>query len=113
MPMAKKVAWLKVGGEHIVQDLQEAGEKLGRAGTEIILDFSSVRRIDPAALRGLEKLAVIAEEKAVRIELQGVNVTVYKVLKLARLASRFSFANREAQSQANKEESCHAESSTR
>ena len=91
VPMAKKVAWFKVGGEHIVQDLQNAGEKLGPAGTEVILDFSSVSRIDPGALRGLEKLAVVAGEKAVMVELQGVNVSVYKVLKLARLSPRFSF----------------------
>lgn len=111
--MAKKVAWFKVGGEHIVQDLQDAGEKLGRAGIEMILDFSSVRRVDPAVLRELERLAVIAGEKAVKVELQGVNVSVYKVLKLARLAPRFTFANLGEQSPAIQEESCHAEPSAR
>jgi len=111
--MAKKAAFFKVDGEHIVQDLQAAGEKLLRAGTEVVLDFSSVRRVDPGALRGLEKLAVIAGEKAVKVELQDVNVSVYKVLKLARLAPRFTFANLGEQSPAIQEESCHAEPSAR
>lgn len=110
--MATKTAWLKVDGEHIAQDLQEASEKLGRAGDEMVLDFSSVRRIDPSGLRAMEKLAVLADEKAVKVEIQGVNVSVYKVLKLARLAPRFTFATSEAQSSAIKEESCHAEPPT-
>jgi anti-anti-sigma regulatory factor len=111
--MATKAGWIKVDGEHVVPDLQDAGEKLGRAGGEMVLDFSSVRRIDAGALREMEKLAAIADEKAVKVELQGVTVGVYKVLKLVRLAPRFTFATAAAQSPAIKEESCHAEPSTR
>ena len=33
----------------------------------------------------------IADEKGVKVVLRGVNVDVYKVLKLVKLASRFSF----------------------
>lgn len=71
--------------------LQEALEKLASAEGEIVLDFSSVRRVDPGALRVMEKLAGAAGDKAVKVVLRGVNVDVYKALKLIRLAPRFSF----------------------
>ena len=58
---------------------------------EVVLDFSSVRRIDPSALRAMEKLAGIADDKAVKVVLRGVNVDIYKVLKLVKLTPRFSF----------------------
>ena len=83
--------WLKTDGEPLLQALQEAGEKLESAEGDVFLDFSSVRRIDPSALREMEELAGIADDKAVKVVLRGVNVDIYKVLKLAKLASRFSF----------------------
>ena len=85
--------WLKIDGERVVQGLQEAGDKLDNAQGEVVLDFSAVRRIDPSALRELEKLAGVADDKAVRVGLRGVNIDVYKVLKLVKLTSRFSFVN--------------------
>lgn len=89
--MAMLAVWLKIEEDHVVQALQEARAKLEGADGEIILDFSSVRRIDPAALRAMEELAGIAKEKTVKLVLRGVNIDVYKVLKLMKLASRFSF----------------------
>jgi hypothetical protein len=50
-----------------------------------------VRRVDASALRAMETLAGIAEGKAIKVGLRGVNVDIYKVLKLVKLASRFSF----------------------
>jgi anti-anti-sigma regulatory factor len=50
-----------------------------------------VRRIDAAALGALQKLAALADQKAVKVVLSGVNVDIYKVLKLMRLEPRFSF----------------------
>jgi hypothetical protein len=50
-------------------------------------------RIDPRALVAMEELARVADEKAVRIGLRGVNVEIYKVLKLVKLVPRFSFLN--------------------
>jgi anti-anti-sigma regulatory factor len=82
---------LKIDGERVAQTLQEAFEKLDSAGGEVVLDFSSVRRIDPSALRAMEKLAGMADDKAVKVALCGVNIDIYKVLKLMKLASRFSF----------------------
>jgi len=84
-------SWLEIDGEHMVQALQDAGEKLNSADGEVVLDFSSVRRIEPSALRTLEKLAGTADDKAVKVVLRGVNVDVYKVLKLVKLTPRFSF----------------------
>jgi anti-anti-sigma regulatory factor len=83
--------WQKIDEERVGLALQEAGEKLDSAEGEIILDFSSVRRVDPSAVRALEKFASTADDKAVKVALRGVNVDVYKVLKLVKLASRFSF----------------------
>ena len=76
-----------------VPGLQEALERLDSAGGELVLDFSAVERVGPAALRAMEQLAARAQEKSVRLVLRGVNVNVYKVLKLVKLAPRFSFLN--------------------
>ena len=91
--MAMIAEWIKIDEERVVQALQEAGDKLDSAEGEMVLDFSSVRRIDPSELRGMEELAGIANGKGVKVALRGVNVDVYKVLKLVKLASRFSFVN--------------------
>ena len=91
--MAKIAEWLKIDGERIVERLREAGEKLDGAEGEVVLDFSSVRRIDPGALREMEEFADKADHKGVKVVLCGVKVDVYKVLKLVKLTSRFSFVN--------------------
>ena len=72
--------------------LEEAGEKLKAEG-EAVLDFSSVRRVDSSTLRAMEEFARIAEKKAAKVILRGVNVDVYKVLKLVKLTRRFSFVS--------------------
>jgi len=89
--MPVNTMWLKIDGEHAVDALQEALAKLDGAGGELALDFSAVQRVDPAALRVMETLAGTASEKGVKVVLHGVNVDVYKTLKLTRLAPRFSF----------------------
>ena len=91
--MAMIAVWRKIEEERIVQALREAGEKLGSIEGEVALDLSSVRRIDPSALQALEEFAGIADDKGVKVVLRGVNVGVYKVLKLVKLVSRFSFVS--------------------
>ncbi len=91
MTMTTFPVWLKTDGEPLLQALQEAGEQLESAEGDVFLDFSSVRRIDPSALREMEELAGKADDKAVKVVLRGVNVDIYKVLKLVKLTSRFSF----------------------
>ncbi len=89
--MTMNAEWLEIDGERAGNGLQAAIEALDRAEGDMVLDFSAVRRIDPSALRAMEKLAGIADEKAVKVVLRGINVDIYKVLKLVKLTSRFSF----------------------
>jgi anti-anti-sigma regulatory factor len=91
MNMPMNTVSLKIDGDRVAHALQEALEKLDGAGSEVVLDFSSVRRIDPSALRAMEGLAGTADDKDAKVVLRGVNVDIYKVLKLTKLASRFSF----------------------
>jgi anti-anti-sigma regulatory factor len=89
--MAMTAVWQTIDDERVVLDLQTAEEKLDGAEGEVVLDFSSVHRVDPSAIRALEKLVNTADKNAVKVALRNVNVDVYKVLKLVKLASRFSF----------------------
>jgi anti-anti-sigma regulatory factor len=83
----------KVNTENVAQVLTGICAALAQSEEPVVLDFSEVQRINPAGLRAFEDLAAAADEKAVKVVLQGVNVDVYKVLKLARLTARFSFVN--------------------
>jgi anti-anti-sigma regulatory factor len=89
--MTMNAEWLEIDGERVLQGLQAARETLDTAQRDVVLDFSAVRRIDPNALRAMEKLAGFADGKAVKVVLRGVSVEIYKVLKLMRLTSRFLF----------------------
>jgi anti-anti-sigma regulatory factor len=91
--MAMIAVWLKIDEESVAKALEEAGEKLDSVEGEVTLDFSSVRRIDPSAIRALEEFAGLADDKGVKVVLRGVSVSVYKVLKLVKLTSRFSFVS--------------------
>lgn len=91
--MAMTAVFLNIDDQRVVPALQEAGEKLDSTQGETALDFSSVRRIDSSALRALEEFARLADEKTVKVVLRGVNVDVYKVLKLMKLTRRFSFVD--------------------
>ena len=93
MRMAMISEWLKIDEERVVQGLQEAGQRLDSIEGEVALDFSSVRRLDASALKAMEEFAGIADNKSVRVVLRAVHVGVYKVLKLVKLTSRFSFVN--------------------
>jgi anti-anti-sigma regulatory factor len=91
--MTTVVDWQKVDGECLVARLKETREKLAGGDGDVLLDFSSVGRIDSSGLLAVEELAEEAGKKSVKVVLRGVNVRVYKVLKVARLTSRFSFVN--------------------
>ena len=78
---------------NVVTALREATQQLERVGGDLVLDFSCVNRLDSAAVRSIEKLASIAEEKAVKVTLRGVNIDLYKTLKLMKLAHRFAFVD--------------------
>jgi anti-anti-sigma regulatory factor len=89
--MATNVVWLKVDAEHVAEVLQEARKKLDSAQEEVVLDFSSVHRIDAAAVRAIQTFADTADGAAGKVVFRGINVSIYKVLKLMKLARRFSF----------------------
>ena len=89
--MGTLAVMFKIDGEGVVLALQQAGERLDTANGQAVLDFSAVRRVDPAGLCAMQELAAIADGRGVKLALRGVNIGVYKVLKLAKLASRFSF----------------------
>ena len=55
--------------------LHDAEQDLGSG--ETVLDFSSVHRLDASALRSLENLALLAEEKSARVFIRGANVSVF------------------------------------
>jgi ABC-type transporter Mla MlaB component len=89
--MSKISAFLKVDGKHVTDCVRAAHAKLDGSPVKTVLDFSSVLRIDPKDLIAMEELARLADEKAVEVGLRGVNVEVYKVLKLVNLTSRLRF----------------------
>jgi len=91
--MATTAVELIVDQNRIAPAIQAAGEKLDGTDSSVVLDFSGVSRVDTNAIRALEEFARRAEGKAVKPVLRGVNVDVYKALKLVKLASRFSFAS--------------------
>ncbi len=86
-------AVLSIDEKSIVPALQDAAKKLDGTGGETFLDFSSVRRIDSRAVRAMEEFTRIADKKAVKVVLRGVNVDVYKTLKLVKLTRKLSFVN--------------------
>ena len=94
MNVATMAMRFRLEQERISPILEEAAQSLEKTGAELNLDFSSVRRLDPNAIRALEKLAQRAESKGVKVRLREVNVDVYKVLKLVRLTTKLEFPAR-------------------
>lgn len=89
--MATNAVWHKLHDGDVVQVLQKARAELAGTEGEVVLDFSGVCRIDAGALRAMEELASAAQDKSVKIALRGVNINIYKALKVAKVATRFSF----------------------
>ena len=73
--------------------IQEAVEKVNRGEHEVVLDFSSVLRIDADVVGAMEELAGLADGKPVKVVLRGVNTDVYRVFKLLKLTQRFTFVS--------------------
>jgi anti-anti-sigma regulatory factor len=85
------VATTKLDEASPLQLLQEAENNLAGAEGEVTVDFSAVRRIDAGVIQAIEQLANHADDKGFKVAFHGVDVNVYKVLKLVKLAGRFSF----------------------
>ena len=73
------------------QAVRQCREQLESADGELVVDLSALQRIDPQILSAVEEMADAATRKDVKIALRGVNAGVYKVLKLLKLASQFSY----------------------
>lgn len=91
--MAMISEWVKIDAVRMADSFSSAGERLSTADGELVLDFSSIQRIDSGALASLSQLSEAAEQKNVRLVLRGTNIDIYRVLKLARIDTRFTFAN--------------------
>jgi anti-anti-sigma regulatory factor len=107
--MATIAEFFKIDRERVAECIHEAHMQLDTARDQTTLDFSSVLRISPKDLRAKEELVDRADNQSVKVVLCGVNVDIYKVLKLVKLAPRFSFTSEQASSIEHKEESSHAE----
>lgn len=83
----------KVDNENVASALKELEQSFNPAQGEVVIDLSSVARLDGIALGSLAEFANKAETASVKVILRGVNVDVYKVLVLMKLTSRFSFVN--------------------
>jgi len=89
--METNAVWVQVDGKRMAQAFEDARAKLAKDHGEVVVDFSSVNRIDSGALRALEDVADAGDGKETKVVLRGVNIDIYKVLKLMKLASRFAF----------------------
>lgn len=76
--------------ETMAEAMRAAAEKLNGNVGEVVLDMSAVRRIDPPSLLAMDDFLARAQEHGVKVAARGVNVDVYKVLKLVKLAPRFA-----------------------
>ena len=87
------IAVIRIQGNLLQDAVESARIKLDEGESQVVMDFSLVRRLDSRLLASISDLAVIAKAKDNSIILHAVNVEVYKALKLARLTSPFSFSD--------------------
>lgn len=85
------ISIVNVDATSITRALQEVRKRLDDGGLDTVLDFSSVSRLDALALQALQEFAFMAGENQTKVTLRGVNVTVYKALKLAKVTRPFLF----------------------
>jgi len=100
MPVTMMTVRIKVDEGSIADVLRDALQKMDGARGELLLNLSSVRRLDAGAVREMEKFVTLADERDIKVTLRGVNIDVYKVLKLVDLTPRFSFLTETGESAA-------------
>lgn len=86
------VSILNLNENSMVPALKEAAEKLDGVEVEMVLDCSSIRRLDASSLRAIHDFGRRAEGRA-KVTIRGLNLDGYKALKLARLTGMFSFSD--------------------
>jgi len=82
---------VNIDEQRLALALEQAAKQMDSGVNEVTLDFTSVRRIDASHVRRMEDLA--RSEKGAKIVLRGVNVDVYKALKLLKLTNHFLFVS--------------------
>jgi anti-anti-sigma regulatory factor len=83
---------VNIDQQRVTAALDQAAKKLN-SEAEVALDLSSVRRLDASDVQRLENFARVANEKKVKVLLRGVNVDIYKALKLTKLSGEFWFVS--------------------
>ncbi|HUO16811.1 MAG TPA: hypothetical protein VMX38_17640 [Verrucomicrobiae bacterium] len=78
--------------QRLIISLEKAAQDLEKHADEIVIDFSSVRRIGTNGLKRMEALSTSARGHAT-VVLKDVCVDVYRTLKLLNLNRCFSFVN--------------------
>ena len=83
----------RLNGEITSQALIWVRGQLDACEGDLLLDFSRLLRMTSDSLPVLEEIADLLDGDAKRVVLRGVNVSIYKVLKLVNLSQRFRFVN--------------------
>jgi anti-anti-sigma regulatory factor len=94
--MPKIAVRAKVDDTNIVSTIDKVRTERKETEGEVQLDCRTLRRLDGNGMRALTDLARWAREKEVKVVIRGVNVELYKVLKLARLTSTFVFVDEQS-----------------
>ncbi len=84
---------VELGPGQITAALQKLQRDL--AAGQAVLDFRTVQRLDVDDMRALEDLGNRAAEIKACLVLRGVNVDLYKAIKLMKTTARFSYEGRE------------------
>ncbi len=93
MSTALKSSCFVIDEGHLAEQVLDIRAKLAAEGPEILLDFFLAQTLDPAGMRALQELAGAADIENVKIVLRGVNIEMYKALKLAGLSDSFAFVD--------------------
>ena len=70
--------------------LEEVSGRLENGGRHLVLDFSSVERLSTAEVHAIDEFTRTADEKGVKVIIRGLDVELYRALKLAKLPVRLS-----------------------
>lgn len=84
---------IDIDEQRLAAVLDQASKQLETAKHEVVLDFSSIRRIRASDVSQLEEIARAAEVGEIKIALRGVDVDIYKTLKLMNLTPKFLFVD--------------------
>jgi anti-anti-sigma regulatory factor len=91
--MTMIAVFLKIDEQSLVASLEKLAEQMDVDKLELALDFSAVHRVDSRGSRAIAEFARKTEENNIKVVLRGINIDLYKTMKLMRLTRHFSFAS--------------------